>query len=249
MKKALGYILVFSLFLAGLNAQNAVFQITDQENGNAMVVNNDMFTHFTTNGSTAHHEFEFKNISPVTQTITIRKSEIQINITPLPDTAKAYFCTGATCYQPDVINVSVILAPNEAMVFRAYLDEASVAGQSEVSYKFSSAGQTVIFSLKYNADPVSVKKYAGFNSGVSDVFPNPCYAKSFITVNSAETGANMNLTLLNSLGSIVSSKEVVMVNGKNTINLETENLSTGVYFVRLSNGVSVATRKITIINQ
>ncbi len=249
IKKICGLVLIFSSLVIGLKSQNAIFQITNEDNGNSPVINNDVFNLFTSAGSTTAHDFELKNISSVTQTIAIRKSDILMNISPLPDTAKAYFCTGANCYEPDIINVSVVLAANEAMIFKADLDEASTAGQSEVSYKFSSSGQTIIFSLKYSATPVSVKSYAGFVSGVSNVYPNPSTSRSFITVNSIRSVANVNVTIINSLGSVVSSKEVVLINGKNTINLDTENYKTGIYFVTISNGASVTTKKITIINQ
>ena len=158
MKKLSHLTLICSLYFAGLNAQTAVFQVS---NGTTVVNNNDVFNHTTSSGATITHSFEMKNISASTKTITIRKNDIQLNISTVPDTAHAYFCTGLNCFGPEVVNASVELSPNETMVFMADLEEATTPGNSEVGYKFSSSGQSLTFSLKYSASPLSVKNYPG----------------------------------------------------------------------------------------
>ena len=56
----------------------------------------------------------------------------------------------------------------------------------------------------------------------------------------------MKLNIINALGSVVNSKTIELNKGKNLIQLETENLNAGVYFISVSNKESIITRKITV---
>jgi hypothetical protein len=247
MKKLNTYTLLFSLLFFGLRSQST-FQLTNQTGNPGIVPNNSIFYRSTAGGATVEHNFEVKNISASTQVISVRKTELLLNTVSTTDIAEAYFCTGVNCYDPTVGSASMTLAPNESMVFKADLEEASIAGLSEVSYKLSNGGESITLVMKYN-NPASIRSNTGLFSSVSAVYPNPCTSKSYMNISSAQDMEGATLTILNSLGAVVSSKHVSIITGKNTINvIDAENLNSGIYFVSLAYGNSIVTKKITIIN-
>lgn len=253
MKKI--YISTFALFfsLTALNAQS--FQVLNvEQTPNVVMANNDVIINETQPGRTATHHFLMKNTGATSQTIAVRKTIVQINTVGMDDEARAYFCTGVDCYDASVMNVSFEMASGDTMTFTADLDEATVAGTSEVNYKFSAIapGSTntvsINFNLKYNASPVGLTKLSGILSGVSQVFPNPTSAGAAINITSDRDVSGVQVSIINSLGARVSSKQVNLNNGKNTIDLDTDKLNSGVYFISIRQGETVVTKKLTVLN-
>lgn len=253
MKKIYALALALFFVATGLNAQS--FELINVDaNPDVTVTDNDIIINQTQAGTTAKHHFLMKNTSALTQTVAIRKTIVQINTVGPDDEAKAYFCTGTDCYDASVMNESVALAPNDTMTFTADLDEATVAGTSEVAYKFSayntSASTTlsINFTIKYNPSPVGISKQFNLLSGVSSVFPNPTTANAFVTIQSDKELNGVQVSVFNSLGARVSSKEMNLTAGKNTVDLGTEKLNSGIYFVKVRHGASVVTQKLTVLN-
>lgn len=241
---------LFFVSITCLFAQTPVFEITNHTNGSGLVKDNDVFYRATAPSINIEHDFEIKNISGATQTVNITKTETTLNtVTPGSDVAEAYFCTGITCYPSNVMSAPLILAPNEVVSVKTDLTEASATGQSEVSYKFAEAkksGQVLTLFMKYN-NPLSVRSTESVFSNVSNVYPNPSSSKSYLNITSARDLSGVSLTVMNSLGSVVLSKPISITSGKNIITLDSENFSSGLYFVSVSSGSTVITKKITII--
>ncbi|MBK6641633.1 MAG: T9SS type A sorting domain-containing protein [Bacteroidetes bacterium] len=64
------------------------------------------------------------------------------------------------------------------------------------------------------------------------IFPNPANSTSFIELNASDP-ASLQVTLLNIQGKMVSFEVHHVESGINSINLHTENLSSGIYLVRM----------------
>jgi hypothetical protein len=236
------------LFL-GLKSQSPTFKVTYSLTS-AQVQNSTVF-HATVPASTfLEKDFLLKNISAAPQVINIRKYEDLMNVPSSSDYAEAYFCTGINCYLSSVMSASVMLSPGEEIEFRADFVEASTVAHSTVRYKFTNDADNndnLMFTIQYN-DPsaVSVKNNSAF-SGLSDVYPNPSSSKSFVNLNSSIGMDGVNLTVINSVGATLISKQINVTPGKNTISIDSENFADGIYFVSLNHGSTSVTKKITII--
>lgn len=248
MKKIYLLALSLSLFSLGMLAQTPTFEIQNNDNSNIVVVNNEVFTKSVAALATHQSNFTIKNISATSQTINVRKYEDLLNTVSVSDKAEAVFCTGTTCYPPNIFTSSVVLSAGETIAFKADITEASIIGESNVRYKFTNANdanETISFTTKYNV-PASVLKHTATFGSVSSVYPNPTNSNSFININAIDNTKDVKLNIINALGSVVNSKTIELNKGKNLIQLETENLNAGVYFISVSNKESIITRKITV---
>ena len=71
-------------------------------------------------------------------------------------------------------------------------------------------------------------------SNVSGVYPNPTTSKFNLDVTSL-TDANVSMSFFNFYGNLVSSKNVKLSQGANTISEDISNLKSGIYFVKFYN--------------
>jgi hypothetical protein len=138
------------------------------------------------------------------------------------------------------------------MEVRFDLDEASVAGMSNVEYQFINASaptESASINLKYN-DPNNpyqgIASQSNILAGVSAVYPNPSKNGSFININSGSENT-VNVSVINSLGAVVSSKQVALNMGSNTIPTESEKLNAGIYYIKLSGNNQSTTRKFIVL--
>jgi hypothetical protein len=240
-----GFLILFTT--VAIQAQTPTFEITDDDNSNTAVPSNTTFVRSVAASALDQHHFTLKNISTSNQTVTIRKYEDVINTVNASDKAEAVFCTGSTCFPPTVSSAQVTLTPNQTIAFIADLTEASMVGESDTHYKFTNANdasEVTYVYFKYNV-PAGLIKQSTFLSNVSAVYPNPVSSSAFLNVTAAKD-IQTEITIVNALGSVVSSSSTELTKGKNTVKLPTENLNAGVYFVSLSNGSTIITRKIMI---
>jgi len=248
MKK--NYIFVFILFAfcsLSVLSQSVTFQVTDVSNGTGVIANNSVFYRNTTASSMVDHTFEIKNISAVTQTISVRRYDDVVNTVSVSDKAEANFCTGTTCYGTSVMTSVMTLTTNQIVIFKADLIEASAVGLSEIRYKFSNpnnGSEAITTTIKYN-HPLSVNESSLIFTNISNVYPNPSSSKSFISLTVSKTEL-ASVSIINALGATVSSKSVELNNGKNVVSLDSENLNSGIYFVTITSGGQKITKKITI---
>ena len=129
-----------------------------------------------------------------------------------------------------------------------YYDETIAAGYTEVKYEVydvSNTSDAVAFTYKFNPLLASVKDNSSLFSSISGVYPNPAVSKAQISINS-KTNLNTLVTITNALGSVVSTKNIDLSAGKNTITLDSENLSSGIYFATISSDNTKIVKKFTI---
>lgn len=225
----------------------SVFEIKDTYT-NAIVTNGLNIITTTTASTQSHYDLEVKNTSTTSQVYTVKRFDDLLNTVGTGDAAAASFCTGTNCYIPATTSATFSLLPNETIILKADLEEASVVGLSDVRYRVYDTDNSVdaiTFTLKYNGT-VSVKNISNALTSVSDVYPNPSQGKTFMTIVSNTNLNQVKLNILNSLGAVVSAKTLDINSGKNQINLDTENLNSGLYFVTISQGNQQLTKKITI---
>lgn len=77
------------------------------------------------------------------------------------------------------------------------------------------------------------------------VEPNPFASSAKVTFTSNVEGA-YTVKMTNLLGEVVSSKEVNILNGTNTFDVNRNGLSSGIYLLSITNGQSAITRKVII---
>lgn len=227
---------IYSLGLALFSAAclNAQITVSDTDDGSA-IPNGSTYYRSTTAGNTDEIHFEFKNTSSAAKNYHVKRYDLLVNKLSSTDLAEPYYCTGLNCY-PSTTTITpnpIALGAGNTEALKIYLSEASVAGKSTIKYEIYDANNptdATAFTIVYN-NPLSVKSIDHVVA-VSDVYPNPVSSKGFINLNSEAT-LDGQMTVVNSIGSVVYSKNIEIAQGKNTISLETENLASGVYFVTL----------------
>lgn len=231
MKKI--YLLGLTLF-SGITCLNAQIVVRNTDDGST-IPNGSTYYKSTTAGYTEQVDFEFKNTSSSAKNYHVKRYDLLVNKVSATDSAEAYYCTGLNCY-PATTTITpnpVALGANSTEALKLYLTEASVVGQSAIKYEIydiNNPSDMTSFTIKYN-NPLSVKAMDNMVT-ISDVYPNPVSSKAFINLNSAvAVGGNVSIT--NSLGSVVYTKTVDILQGKNTVSLETDNLASGVYFITI----------------
>lgn len=254
MKKLLLIASTIFMTSAYVKAQSSL-AVTDVNNGMASVANNAVIQYTTAADDHLTTEIDAQNISSSTKYYKLRRIDVALN-----PGASAYFCVGgANCYGPSttVSPITVTLTPNgklsgQNLSLLLDLEEVASPGTAAFSsikyqiYNVNDANDVFTFTLNYNDDLTSVKENSQIFSAVSAVYPNPSVSKAHINVASSETVNNVTLSITNSLGSVVSSKSIDLSVGKNAITIDTENLSSGIYFATISSNKTKIVKKFTV---
>jgi hypothetical protein len=227
--------IVVIALLAGISSVDAQSIAVINTADGSTIANGSSFYQATTAGNIIEVDFEFKNTSSSSKNYHVKKYDLQVNKVNSSDLAEAYYCTGLNCYPPTttITPTPVTLGANTTIALKLYLSEASAVGESTIKYEIydvANPGDMVSFTIKYNG-PLSVKTTENVVA-LSDIYPNPASSKAFINLNSIAVISG-NVSITNTLGSVVSSKAVEISQGKNTISLDTENLTSGIYFVTI----------------
>jgi len=80
---------------------------------------------------------------------------------------------------------------------------------------------------------------------ITAVYPNPAQNQVNIDLN-MEQKENVKVSIVNAMGQVVLSKDYAQLNGVNTLNIALDNLSNGIYFVRIVVGDKVYTKPVQI---
>jgi hypothetical protein len=236
--------LLSSLFAALFHAksQTATFEIKDT-GLSTTYTNSSLFYKVVEASGTAENDFVIKNISASTQTYSLRRYDHQINTVSTNDKAQPYFCTGVNCFGTATKNATLSLAAGTTMTLRLELDEATATGESIIGYQLANPGnigESFSLTIKYNSPSnpyLSVVEQGAVNRSFSGVYPNPCASSAKIKFYSGRDNS-ANLSISNTLGQVVSSKELSFQAGHNEVALDLEDLSNGVYFMTMSgNGI------------
>lgn len=231
-------------------AQNSI-QVTNTESSQT-VAPNDAF--FITTTPTGHFTktFDLKNTSASTQTYTVYRYDPVLNAG-----ADAYFCFGGTCYGPSTIisaNSLVLTSGQSAsqisgqyQMLTAYLDEAATIGLSHIKYSFKNVNvptDTFQVNLRYN-DPTTGINELGASLEAMSIYPNPIVNEVTLRFNADKTGSS-SVSVLNTLGKIVISKDILVNAGLNVVKIDAEQLAAGNYFITYGSGKEMVTKKIVV---
>jgi hypothetical protein len=245
MKKLYPTIFALTLGFSFAFAQGPTFELAQASSSNVAIANNHVFDEVTSASLTTASNFILKNITATTQTYTIFKNDLALHSVSGSDNAEASFCTGSTCYPPNVNSANAVIAGNSNLALIADLLEASAVGQSTVSYDINNGLEQLSIVIRYNY-ALSVVSNAFLTAKVSNVYPNPSNDKAFIDVIADRGLEATSLNVYNSIGALVSTKDVSVQKGTNTFTIETSNLTSGIYFVNISNGGSIITKKFLV---
>ena len=83
------------------------------------------------------------------------------------------------------------------------------------------------------------------NDLIKSVYPNPAQNQVNIDLN-MEQNENVTVGILNTLGQVVVNKQFGDMNGANTLTLDLDNISKGMYFVKIQIGNKIYTKPLTV---
>lgn len=98
--------------------------------------------------------------------------------------------------------------------------------------------------LEFTFQDVGIKENNSLNLNTS-IYPNPAKNKLTVGVNLV-TSSKVNVELLNGLGQVISSTQAQCQPGNNTINLEINGLTSGIYFVKVKADNASSTKKLIV---
>lgn len=228
-------------------AQVTNFQIKDNNNGGAIVSDGQTFYHPTQNlGPTINHEFEIKNISAGTLSLSLRKYEDLMNTVSVTnsDVAQSYFCFGTNCLPATVFSYSIELAPGETTLLEAKFDEASVAGHSVVRFKFNNkinTAEAITVTLKYDSN-VGIKTLSAAEAGGFSVGPNPANANVYIKAEDALKPIEQ-IELIDALGKKVYGNDEMQLT---ETMIPLQGIAPGIYLLRINGKTQNIQQKILI---
>ena len=246
---------LFTILLAGsVNAQSLKAWALDATGTRTLeILNGDNVPYTTSSSTQVDIKIRIKNISSNTNTYSLIREDRVLN-----PGAAAYFCFGdlgtcypASTYEADEYNT---LAPGDSTVsgkyLVTYLEEAPSVGYSAIYYKLfniatgKNGADTLSFTMKYN-QLLSVNEMKSSIAFNSEIFPNPSANTANITVVLPHDGP-VKLQVHNSLGTIVYAASEKLPAGKNKLNIDCANYSSGLYFVTVSAGDSKITRRLIV---
>ena len=128
------------------------------------------------------------------------------------------------------------------------------ASQNPALNTLLNANTTKAISIKYQTswpgvDPMNAQTQAEVGPRVTvSIYPNPVSDNATIGISLNQT-QNVNVAVYNMLGEVVyTSNQGQLSVGEHTVQFSAANLNNGVYFVKVTAGENVATKKITVNN-
>jgi hypothetical protein len=242
---------IFASFVVLAQSSLLVTNVT----GGGSVITNSMVIYRTVGAGVMDQiDINIKNISTSTKSYKMRTYYDLRHVVAPGDSSNPYFCFGTSCFPVNTLVSanSITLTANQTVSGTSvhYDESFTAAGASSIRYKIYDMNNASVdfieFTVKYNNPLASVKTNTALFLNVSDVYPNPSNTKAFITINTTTDVNSAALSITNSLGAIVSSKNIELNVGKNVIPLDIETLSSGIYFTTITSGNSKTVKKIII---
>ncbi|MBS1651844.1 MAG: T9SS type A sorting domain-containing protein [Bacteroidetes bacterium] len=194
----------------------------------------------TSANNTTGITFDIKNISASSQTYKVKRYDILLN-----SGATANFCFAGGCFPPTTTlaptTLTLAAGQSASQLSGSYnelvtdLNEAPTTGTSTVKYTIyntTNATDSIQFTISYN-NAVSGINELNNSFSLINLYPNPSKDVTNLCVESANF-TETSYTILNALGAVVYSKDVVLKTGKNKFTIETSGLNKGIYFVKIA---------------
>jgi hypothetical protein len=160
---------------------------------------------------------------------------------------------GTTCSAPGQHKLKIIVTANVGVPIQTDADAANL--KYFVRVKNTADAETPIDSNQTSANPfIAYGGSANCSVGIKDVqsnintlnvVPNPFNSKAVVSFYSDKAGV-MTERLTNMIGSEVFKRNTQVTTGLNTTTIDRNELPTGVYFYSISDGKSVATKRVVI---
>lgn len=160
---------------------------------------------------------------------------------------------GTTCSAPGQHKLKIIVTANVGVPIQTDADAANL--KYYVRVKNTNDAETPIDSTQTSANPfIAYGGPANCTVGIKDVqsnintlnvVPNPFNNRAVVSFYSDKAGV-MTEKLTNMIGSEVFRKNTQVTTGLNTTTIDRNDLPTGVYFYSISDGKSVATKRVVI---
>ncbi|RUA30464.1 MAG: hypothetical protein DSY76_02490 [Bacteroidetes bacterium] len=141
---------------------------------------------------------------------------------------------------------SVVPGTGDATIDTAGLLTAVADGTVDV-VATATDGSNVSYSLEIVISNQTTGIASSMNNNSISVYPNPATNFINIDVNKLSNADRINIKIINTTGQTVYSKEYTNMNG--IIKIETSNLSQGVYYLMLNNGVNQVSKAISILSK
>ena len=252
MKKVIILLSLFSLFNK-VNSQSSIL-VTDLANSST-VAPNAIILESTNASSKTSHVFDIKNNSLTNKSYDIKRYDMILN-SNATSTAEAYFCFAGACYgsavMTSITSLTLTAGQSASQIQGSFntlttdLDEASTVGYSLIKYTVinaTNASDSAQFSIKYNAPSGINDNYLSFAK--MDIFPNPAKDNFTIKLN-FNKNEKSDVVIFNSIGCEVFSTEVNLTEGANFVPIKINNLSNGVYFLKILTHDGSVTKKLII---
>lgn len=246
-QKTITLLLLFLLLKTGVHGQVSTFEISELVNPGQVLGSNTVFLDAALPLATSEHNFNIKNTSQLTQSISIKKSENLLHTINPGDKAEAFFCTGVTCYASHVFTGLMVLNPGESAVFKAQFIEASVAGPSDISYKFTNntTNESSTIVLKYNNQVTSIENNSAL-TGLKDFkIYHDVNANAIILQCETAVGDAM-LSVIDINGASIYSSKISFTDSQRTAFLINGDFNSGIYFIKIESGTNIYCRKILL---
>jgi hypothetical protein len=100
------------------------------------------------------------------------------------------------------------------------------------------------FNQAYKFSNIEKAKINGVSQfSISNLYPNPSNADAYIDI-FAPSASNINIEIYNALGQNIKNKTINLIEGINKINLQSSDLSSGTYIVKLNHNFEMYTKKL-----
>lgn len=208
----------------------------------------------STLGSEMVFDFEVVNISQYQQTVF----EVR-TINNLPADWQSSLCFDVTCFPPFLDSVATTsdfgttlpLDPGDTLKTSLHITALQNNGTANVQVQvgtFRNPNDRVIIDFTANVNPVSVEEEKTFIEEyfIEQNYPNPFNPSTKINYGIKKAG-NVEISVYNILGN----KVATLVNGfksagNHSISFNASNLSSGVYFYKISSNGFIETRKMIL---
>jgi hypothetical protein len=247
MKKNL--LIISSLFIGLMQLAGQTSMQLSNNSAGGIISNNDIITEDVLANGQSHVYIAPKNISSTAKTYALKRTDVTLN-----PGAEAYFCFGGQCF-PSTTTITPVayyttLTSNQLDSPQSlYYDETTVEGYSEIKYELFDVNNTsdlLTFTFKFNPLLASVKNNHALFSSVSEIYPNPNSGNARFVIHSIIENKSSVLNITNVLGTIVSSKNIELSVGKNSIEINSDELNSGIYFATIIVAESKITKRFTI---
>jgi hypothetical protein len=262
-------LLIFGTASFGFSQSFALYKTNSVGAITSTVTNGSTIAEISTPSGQTNTKIKIKNNAASTQTFNVIRSVVSQNpaldLSTTPSNPTTYFCFGYSCFTSNVSTAgpgdyTVLLAAGQTSTtfptsdnsdangqpFSIYLDEAATIGNYAVRYKVfvtNNTNDTVSFIITYNG-PAGIKNNEGLTASF-DIYPNPASSQSILHLNS-DKSSETTVIVTNVAGQIVYTKKHTLNPGSNSITLNHENLSSGIYSVSLKTNEAIVTKKLII---